>query len=257
MKGIDDLTESLTTEILVEMADSFFGARKSIDEEKERFNIQAAKVKAIGEATLKRISLLHSLLLKKKYLQDFYRSLGVAPDQLVRLVETTPNNERISVPFAFTRRKRYEKLLLRAYGEAAGAVSGYLHGEYYSDPKEPGRKRLTPSYENLQAWAKKINDHVKKVNQGHSPSSVLSFSKSLNGPQLRHESISEATINGYSNSLDHSLALPPVDFQAYGLQELPELPAPDRVKSKVAGFARGLYKQHKERINALLEHLKT
>ncbi len=257
MKGIDDLADSLTTEILVEMADSFFGARKAIDEEKERFEIQASAVKAIGEATLGRLVLLHGLLLDEEHVRDFYLSLGVTPDNYLRLVRDTSDTMKISIPFALTRKKRYAKLLIKAYGEAAGAVRGYLHGEYYNDPKVPGRKRLTPSFELLSAWAEKINASVKKVNENHSPSSVLSFSKSLNGAQVRHESISEATIDGYSNTLDKSLAIHPLDFQAYGLKEFPELPPLESAGDQVVNFARRLYKQHEERINALLEHLKT
>ncbi len=257
MKGIDDLADSLTTEILVEMAESFFGARKAIDEEKERFEAQASNVKAIGDATLGRIALLHGLLLDDTHVHDFYLTIGVTPDKYLRLVQDSPDRIKISLPFALTREKRYAKLLTRAYGEAAGAVRGYLHGEYYNDPKISGRKRITPSYELLATWAEKINTSIKKVNEGHTPSSVLNFSKSLNGAQLRHESISEATIAGYSNSLDKSLAIPPLDFQAYGLKDFPELPALETVKGQLVNFARGLYKQHKERINALLEHLKT
>lgn len=256
MKGIDDLTASLTTELLVEMADSFFGARKALDEEKERFQTQVSVVKALGEATLDRISLLHRILLEDAYVRELYASLGVSPEPFIRLVQE-PSNWKISPPFALTSRKRYEKLILRTYGEAARYVHRYLHGEYYDDPQLPGRKRLSPSYLQLETWAAAINKKIRKVNEGHSPSSVINFSKSLNGSQVRYECISEATIDGYSNSLDQSLAISSLDFQASGLHALPELPVREKVKPQLVQFARGLYKQHKERINALLEHLKT
>ncbi len=257
MKGIDDLNESLTTEILVEMADSFFGARKAIDEEKERFEAQASAVKAIGEATLQRVALLHELLPEEDDIRKLYEHLGVDPQPFLQLVRDIPVPRKVSIPFALTTAGRYEKLFLKVYGEVTGAVRGYLHGEYYDDPHTPGRKRLTPNYDQLKNWAEAVNDKVQKVNQGHSPSSVLNFSKSLKGAQVRHESISEATIDGYSNSLDQSLALAPLDFQSYSLQEFPELPALNKVKPQLTKFIRGLYKQHKERINALLKHLNT
>ena len=241
--------------MLVEMAEGFFGARKSVEEESEQFAAMAAKVREFGQAALDRASLLHALLFDDETVHEFYLRIGVKPDKLLLWVEPSQARLFVKIPFAFTTQGRYSKLIALVYRAVFEAFDEYLNGRHYSAVRYGSRKRLSLHYKFLKDWGGNINRRIRSVNEGLAPSSVLGFAKGLDLGRAEAERVTGATIPGYASSLDQDLKIPPLDCLALGLKELPELPAPDKVEAAVASFAEQLYKADKERVQILLQGL--
>ncbi len=255
MSRLEEFTDSLAQETMIEMAESFFGARKSIDDERELFEDKVKAIASIADAALAKLNLLHALLLEEGLAHELYAELGVRPGRLFQWVDPAKVTLFLDIPFALTGEGRYVRLVCKTYDAVQQAFDEYLHGRYYADPRTPGRKRLSLHFELLKDWAGHINRRIRNVNEGMAPSCVLGFFKGLHPGEVDNERITGATIPGYSCALDDDLAIPPVDCLALGLKEFPELPPAEAVKPRVERFAHALYPDNKERINALLERL--
>lgn len=255
ISSLEDYSNSLAEETLVEMAESFFGARKSVEEESEHFMDSAGKVKEFGEEALDRASLLHALLLDPSRVTAFYELLGVKPGQLLEWVDPEHAKLYVKIPFAFTNKGRYAKLLANVYEIVAGLFDEYLNGRYYSPLRHGGRKRLSLHYNLLKDWAGHINRRIRDVNEGMAPSCVLGFAKGLDCSMVEAERITGATLPGYACALDHDLQMPSVNCQALGLKEIPALPPLDQVKDKLLSFAKDVYKTEGSRVQGLLDRL--
>ena len=255
MSGLEEFADALQKDVLMEMAESFFGERKSIDDDKDLFFEKAETVKKIGWSAIAKAGLLHALLLDNDAAPDFYRALGIVPKRLFALVDPKAARLFVRMPRSLSRKKRYEKLLVRVYGAVAEAFHTYLHGRLLADPRKPGRKRLSLHYHLLKDWCDHINNRVRHVNESQAPSCVLGMAKSMNPASLEKESISGATLNGYATSLDAEMALKGVDCTEAGLIELPELPPLAEVKPRIRQFAKKLYPANKARIKAIIKRV--
>lgn len=255
MSVMDEYADALSQEILVEMAESFFGARKSLDDEKELFRKKVEQVKHIAWTALARTGLLHALLLDNKAAPEFYKGLKVVPKRLFALVDPLKARLFLPMPWALGPKGRYEKLLIRTYEAVQDSFDEYLHGRYYEDPRFRGRKRLSLHYYLLKDWAEHINGRVNKVNVNQAPSCVLSFAKDMHVADREKERITEATLDGYSNTLNNDLAIAPVNIQKMGLPQLPDLPPLPEVKSFIADFARDLYESKRDEVLAVMERV--
>ncbi len=253
-RHLDDYCDALTHETLVEMAENFFGERKSLDEEKERFAHQAGILHTYCESVLLKASLLHALLLNEENVHEFFAILGVQPGRLLLLVDPAKARLFFPRPFAITCKNRYVKLVLRAYGLMAEGFDIYLNGRYYNLTGSK-QKRLSVHYKLLKDWCGHINRRIRKVNEGLAPSCVLGFAHGLDVDALDRERISGATLENYACSLDESLAMTPVSCHEAGLVELPQLPSLDKVKHLVKQYAKALYKANKAQCKALLASL--
>lgn len=252
---MESFADSLAQETLVDMAENFFGARKDLDKEIENFRAQAEKLKAVGEAALGKANVLHALLLDEETAHDFYFELGIGPGRLFAWVDPAGPKPAFQPPRALTSRGRYVKAVLKAYAEMQEAFDVYLHGRYYLDSRQPGRKRLSVHYNLLRDLAGHINRRIRKVNEGQAPSCVLGFAKSLNVGGLAKERITGATLIGDLRALDHDLAFTPVSCVDLGLKELPELPLPRGVKDVVVGYAGKVHHEHRAQADAALARL--
>ena len=251
----DEYSDALTQETLLEMAENFFGERKSLDDEKERFGEQAKVLREFGESCLTKAGLLHALLLNEENVYEFYNALGVKPGPLLLWVEPSRKKLFFPLPFAFTIRGRYIKTVLRAYETVAESFDIYLNGRYYKAPGSK-QKRLSTHYKLLKDWAGHINRRIRAVSEGLAPSCVLSFAHGMNVEAMEKERISGATLDNYACSLDESLAIAPVSCHESGLKELPELPASGKAEALVKSFAKGVYRNNKKRCMALVAGLR-
>lgn len=252
---LDDYCDALTQETLVEMAENFFGERKSLDDEKERFEHQAGILRTYGESVLLKASLLHALLLNEENVHEFFGILGVQPGRLLLLVDPAKARLFLPLPAGFSCKRRYVKLVLRTYEAVADGFDIYLNGRYYNLAGSK-QKRLSVHYKLLKDWCGHINRRIRKVNEGLAPSCVLGFAHGLDVEALDRERISGATLENYACSLDESLAMTPVSCHEAGLVELPQLPPLDKVKHPVKQYAKALYSANKTQCKALLTSLR-
>ena len=84
---------------------------------------------------------------------------------------------------------------------------------------------------------------------------MLECAHGLDVEAVAKEEVTGATLDGFAGELDRGLAMTPVDFAALSLPDLPELPAAGSAAKRVRRFARDLYDQAGERLEAILARL--
>lgn len=257
MPDMDSFAEGLIQETLVDMAESFFGARTELEKEIERFEAQAKVLKKLAEAALPLADLLHALLLNEENAHELYTTLGVRPGRYFTWVDPSHELPPFKRPWALTGRGRYVKAMLRAYDQMQVAFDVYLNGRYYSDPRQHGRKRLSVHYYLMRDWAGHINRRIRKVNEGQAPSCVLAFAKSLDVEAVTKERVTDAPLDtgGINCKLDQDLAFKPVSLFDLGLKELPDLPSIKLARVRVARLARQVWRADKALARAALNGL--
>lgn len=239
-RDLESYADGLVEETLLETATTFFGARVALEREIEHYHEAAEKLTRVEEGVLCRAATLHHLLLHAEAAREFYQLIGVKPGHLLDAAEVARCDfSGIEIPFAFTRRSRYAKLVLAAYAALVRASAAYLHGEYYTDSE--GRKRVSVNFGQLQKWCHDLNEKITALNRDHSPTGTLCFVKGLDPSLIERQRLSEATLDGYAQELDRELAFKPVECISLNYLAAPELPGVDAVRDIVLRFARGLY----------------
>lgn len=246
----DKFADGLVQETLVEAAHTFFGARRDLEQEIELYREAARRLAGVERIMLRKAGAVHYLLLEGEAARDFYRAIGAPPSHLPDMAE--PDKGGLKKTWAITGAGRFGKLLFKAYEALHQAADEYTNGRHYLDPKGSGRKLLTVHYLQLRNWCKRLNQRIEKVNEQNAPSATLGFVHALDPRNLDMARITGGSTFGVGNTLDQELAFPPIECVAMTYVAAPDLPAPDKARKAVLGFAARLYKEHRARIDALL-----
>jgi len=255
MDDFRDYADQLQMEVVSEMAESYFGSRKDLEDKIAAFEQMVEEFRSNIPKLFKAASRLHMLLLDKATIRDFYIALDILPS-CIPFADEYNSTTKIRIPFAFTMRGRYERCLCRAYHLFREVADEYLNGHYYDDPENPGRKRLTVHYLRLKALAEYINEEVERVNNALPPSSALEYVKQMDTVQMERENIMGEACDVQGCALDRDLRFQPVDFEAYELPVVQDLPALKSVQPAIVSFSREIYSDRKADVLDLLESIK-
>lgn len=255
MADYSEMADQLKQEVVSDMAESYFGERKNIDDMLEAFHQMAAELEQFLPLVDQSVSRLFQLLLDESIVQEFEQSLGISFDGLSNDAEALLPAMR-HLPFAFTGRGRYEKCLCMVYGQLRGRVNEYINGRYYEDPEKKGRKQLTEHYLRLKALAVLINERMDRVNDGMSPSSTLRYVKEMDTAQCDLENMYGESCLIEGGALDRELRFTHIDFEGLGFPELRELPPLSEVKSTIKTFSQKIYPSHRQRIKDVFAALR-
>ena len=254
MGNMDDYFNALEKETLLEMAENFFGERSSLDEEKERFALKVQHLNDQVSLVLEKAALLHMVLLDRENVKTLYAMLDVSADKLLLWTEQVEPQRHFPVPHALFAKNRYIKLVLHVYEIVQQAIDEYMNGRLHT-PRGSSRKLVSINYKMLMDWSEQINERIRKVNEGLTPSSVLGFAHCMNVCEMEKERISGATLQNFCTSLDQGLKIEPVDCEKYALKKLPELPPVKQAKDTITTFAGKLYAGHPTEIRQLMTSL--
>jgi hypothetical protein len=251
MSTLSDYADALVEEGLVEAADTFFGARKRLEDEIAVFHQKCRELEHMGREVVACAHGLGFLLLEGTRVESFYAALGVQVDRQSPLYGSRFNKDLRSGP-GLLARTRYWKTVYKAYEEVFRAVDTYVHGRHYDDPARPGGKKRTICSTTLISWAEKINQRIKDLNNNNQASQVLQFAKQFRVDEVEKEKITGA---GVVYNLDAELAFEPLDLSPCGLLDFPRLPAPRTVKKTIKSFCLDMYRQETSRIHAILQQI--
>ncbi|GAU09419.1 hypothetical protein [Desulfoplanes formicivorans] len=251
MSTLSDYADALVEEGLVEAADTFFGARKRLEDEITVFHQKCRELEHIGQEVVAWGHGLGFLLLEGDRVEAFYRAIGVDLTGQSPLNGSRLHKDMRPGP-GLLAGTRYWKTVYKVYQELFQAVDTYLHGRHYDDPSRPGGKKRTICLTTLTTWAERINERIKDLNNNHQASQVLQFAKQFRGDEVEKEKITGA---GVVYNLDAELAFEPLDLSQCGLLDFPELPAPQGVKKTVKSFCLDMYKHDKSRILTILHQI--
>jgi hypothetical protein len=246
------LADALETEVLSEMAETFFGARKALEDLTDDLMLCVESLRVLSSKVFARVLFLRSLLLGEPGEAAFFAALGLPPQ--FPMVQAEPG-VRVwkpdSLPFAFLPSSRFAEAVLLAYGEIFHACEVYMVGEYEDDPEQKGRKRMSMNYAQVESRCHQLNTRIDKLNADMAPSSVLQYARNISAAdQAGQGSITNAL---GAESLDKGLLFVPVDCYALGLWRAPSLPAPQVCEGKVRAFAKTFYAAHEEQARRVLK----
>lgn len=248
------LADALESEVLTEMAGTFFGTRKALEDLIEDFKILVEDIRAREAKVFSRVFYLRSLLLGPEGEAELFAEIGVPDpfsDSKVHPGSRTWHPDRL--PFAIFASTRYVKATLQAYAELRHTCEVYMSGEFEEDPDRRGRKRLSPHYRQLERHCARINERIEKVNTEMTPSSVLQYARNISSEdQPGHGTLSNEL---GAESLDQGLMFQKIDFAALGMWTAPSLPPVEACEPAISRFCVRYFKQHGEHIKKVLADL--
>ena len=245
MSDLKDFADQLQEEVVSDMAESYFGARKDLDNMLAAFKVMADELKNIVPRLSQSAARLHVLLLDRETARNFYISLDILPS-CIPFTDEVPRPFFDSLPFAFTTLGRYERCVCRAYDRFQKTADEYLNGRYFDDHERPGRKRLTVHYLRLRALAEHINEEIVKVNDNMSPSGTLRFVRNMDPAQVAREDILGEACLVEGCGMDRDLRFEKIDFGELDLPLVQDLPPLRLVKNGIHEFCRGMYPARKK-----------
>jgi len=254
MSNLKDFADQLQEDVVSDMAKSYFGARKNLDDMLAAFNEMVSEFRFMVPRLSQAAARLHMLLLDRATARDFYISLDILPS-CIPFTEEVPTPLFDSLPFYFTQLGRFKRYVFRTYDLFQKSADEYLNGHYYDD-KKLGRKRLTVHYIRLKALAEHINDEVNRVNCSMSPSGALRYVKEMDPSRIEQEKILGEACLMEGGALDRDLAFTPIDFNGLDLPVVQDLPRLNEVKDVIRKFCEEIYPSRKEDIARAMNFLR-
>ena len=243
VKGPASLLDGVAEETITEMASSFFGARKEVEDLLERIEALAKDLEPLAERVREHIRALNSLLPPGRC-EGVYRAAGVEPEPFLSVPEGTVA-EIPAGGFALSGSGRFAGRGLAAYQALQKSLELYRHGEYLPDSDAPdnsqGRKALTPNLASLKLLVAAANQRIEDVNQ--TPSHVLGYLRRLNVAETSKEKFTGATMADYADAVDANMAYESVDLTTLGLPEWPDLPPLEKVRKGLSKVLKDLHRK--------------
>lgn len=254
MDRYKSLAVALESEVLSEMAGTFFGARKAVEDLQDDFALRVEELRSLAAKVFARVFFLRSLLLGVEGEEALFAALGLPPQFPDAQGQSGSRTWRPDkVPFALLPSSRYVKLVLVAYDELRHACEVYLNGEYEDDPDHKGRKRLSLHYALVERMGRRLNERIEKLNSDMPASCVLQYARSISTVEAPGQgSITNAL---GAESLDKGMCFLPVDFDGLNLWRAPELPPLESCEDKLKAFAGAFYEANTEKIRRVLADL--
>jgi len=227
----------LVEEVLTDVAESFFGARKELDDLSELFMAYVERLRKEARRVEAVAGRLNHILVRNTVCREFYGMLGIdqpGPYLDSRLLSEDP---RISIPFAITERGRFIKLVIRFYTELQHASETYTRGPADTDDGTGD----APVYYNLvRSMCALINEKVCRVRDGMSPACVLQYARKFDTQHGQQATVTGATVGTYAH-MDSKFECRPIDFDRLDLAQFPKLPEADAVNADIIAFCKAHY----------------
>ena len=244
MGRMDEWAEGLRIEALKQAADTFFGARRAVDQDRDVLLTWANELRRISQKATTWTAALNCVLGGEDNSRMLFRALGIPlpDDGMYRLQACMVQFSR---PRSFTRQGLYCKIVWSVYEHLADLLYEYHHGRPVHDPKFPGQVLHTPSYGQVMDFCTQLNQRIHDTNVCHIPSETLGFVRRLDPIAQDQASL----LGGEADlcSLDKALALSPVDPKSLGLLPWPEPPAMEEARKKVREVCSHIF-QHQRQV---------
>ena len=254
MPDFKNLSDSLKMEVLSEMADTYFGARRDLDHMLEHFDLLTDQLAVLARTVERHAGLLHVLLLEDKGAAEFYQALGIRPQTVPYRGYKGPVSSLI-LPLALTPRGRWLKSVRRAYATYHRVAEDYMHGHVEPDPQDRRRKRTSVHFEMLQNLAEHINKAVLNVNKNLRLSDALEYARGLEPGARERERLAGA--GQYSEQrAGQDIDFEPIAFEDLGLKAMPDLPEPKEAWRMARSWLKGFYRCHGKEIRERMKVLK-
>jgi hypothetical protein len=233
----EKLSDSLNDEVMTDMAESFFGSRRAMEDDLELFQAMLRRLDERKVELQRVFAVLRRLLLDEGELEALLRRLGADPEQAPEAVEPLDPRPCGKPPSALGFSRRYARVLQWAYACFRDALDVYRHGRWEDDPEQPGRKTLSVSREQVRDRCEELNERIRTMNTTCSPVCMLQYIKEMDPGRMERERITGADFAGYACSLDDKLAFQPLDFDSLGFPAYCDVPEPKQARDALRDTA--------------------
>lgn len=256
MDIFDDFSEKLAGEVMADMADNYFGARKRLDDLAGILETFVENLKKKGEAVETRAGVFNALLTGKTEAARFYDAVGVSSPDSLLAKEGIGEGVLDTFPDALTAKGRYIQTTRKVYDALQKRCEDYLHGPPDYHPEDEALEEMETHYELVLNMTKTINDQIEKINKSRSPGSMLQYVRGFQPDWDQKANIAGSNLVGFADGVDRKLVYKPIKFEELGLKEYPELPKLGKVDKKIKGFCKDIYGRRREAVETAMEALK-
>ncbi len=255
MADFKDLSNALADEVLNDIADTFFGARKDIDDSLEYLDSLSKQLLEKVDGIFESCALLQKVCLGEDGYKKFWKLAGINRNNFKFPSHTECSHFDTAPTFSLTSKREYTKWVSIAYHQLASRVEVYMKGVLTDHGSHKGRKIRSVNFMDFNLFAEEVNRKIDKVNSNTSPSDVLKFAKSLD-----HETVEKEKITGCVGPecavIDCQMAFKPIDLGKFGLPDFPELPSGSDSRSFLNDFCAQMYAENKMQVKELLKELR-
>ncbi|SME93014.1 hypothetical protein [Desulfovibrio gilichinskyi] len=255
MADFKDLSNALADEVLNDIADTFFSARKDIDDSLEYLDTLSKQLLEKVDGIFKSCALLQKVCLGEDGYKKFWELAEINRNIFKFPKQTECSRFEDTPTFSLTSKSEYTKWVSLAYHQLASRIEVYMNGVFTDDGSHHGRKMRSVNFMDFNLFAEEVNRKIDKVNNNTSPSNVLKFAKSLD-----HEAVEKEKIAGCVGPecavIDGQMAFKPINIGGFGLPDFPELPNDDASLSFLSDFCAKMYAENKIQVKELLKELR-
>jgi hypothetical protein len=255
MQSKKDLIEPLVDDILSDVADSFFTARRSLEAQIDLFHESVKELHGMAADIHQRAALLNLLLVEDRQAKAFYRMLGLEAETFLAAADVDPRSILPDMPSGFGFNNRYTKLVFDVYSRLKEGCDIYMNGQADASKTYTAPEGEKIYYRLIVKMHQLLNDEIIRINETISPSCTLQFAKAFKPDVLAKEKV---TGGGMTSAmyLDDKLCYRPIDLSALGLMEFPLFPKIDDVKAPVKRFCKDLCRRYPKELKHIVEFIK-
>lgn len=249
---LDEWGDVLIEEGLREAADTFFGARKALEDDlaifTQRVSLLATQTEKIENWRVG----LRCFFGSTQITHDLFSALGVCVTGTCPLCASACH-VCFNRPRSLTRKASFAKTIWAVYTHLAELIGTYMHGTYSPDPNTPGRMLLSVNLTQVQKMCQELNQRIAVLNKSNRPSESLGFARRLDQDRVMKERIT----GGGSESwrLDADLSFAPLNCDDLGLPVYPDLPVDTKARTTLTRFCHAFYIQHQKHADAMLAEI--
>ena len=250
-----DYDSPLADEVLTDVAQTFFGARRKLDDMIEILKDYADTLEQKAAIVIRQAGTLNYLLVEQERILGFYDAIGVVdPGELYRC--TPPDSLPFLKPgFALSGRGRFAKTVAWQYERLWKACREYRCSS--ANPLADAKKveDACVDFRLVKAMWEIVNGKIREINEESSPSAVLQYAKGFDSRGEKQSTVAGATAGEYAG-MDRKFVYRPIPLEEMHLHDFPELPAPDHCRRKIRRFCKENYPQIAEDAQRRMKRLK-
>lgn len=245
MAPSEDVSDVLAEELMTEMAGSFFGDRRRMEQRMAVLDDLAGQLKARAAQVDDQARLFHRVATTPEKGRELLNRLSVDTAAFPAEAGVPRGALPERTPAAFTPKGAYVKLMETAYHRLQTAAAGYM-GETAAET-ETGDGEEGPTYRLIEAIVRLLNQEIAQLNQNRSPSQVLRAAKRFRTADPSLEAVTGGGGHfGDGFGLDQGMAFSLLRMENYGLRTFPPLPPLESNRPVVSRFAAEIYDRRRE-----------
>ncbi|MEZ4528802.1 MAG: hypothetical protein R2941_23065 [Desulfobacterales bacterium] len=255
----DDYVDSLAEEVLTEMATSFFGARKQVDDSITVLERYAESLRKKAEEVEAGARFLAWMMVSPETVAQFYQTIGISENTFPLEGEVSDRFLPGEMPGALTAKGVFVKLTIHAYKTLQKLCDEYMNGKKANDMEKHDPNAIDSGYRIMQALCQLVNEQINKINSEMRPGQTLRYFKRFSPGTETKEDITGGMTFGASGSecrLNRALAFEPIDMNSFCLKEYPVLPAPDEAEAKLISLCKKVWDSRQKQARDILEEVK-